>query len=487
MPPPANWLIFQSDNHARRFAGCYGHPAVRTPAIDRIGARGARFANAYTASPLCCPARAAIATGRFPHQTGFWDNATPYDGRVASWMHRLRDQGHRVDSIGKLHFRSSEDDNGWSHEIAPMHVLGGVGGLVGLLRWSDCEPARKAQWSLYAEESGAGDTKYQAYDEQIERLAIEWLRKRGRASGKPWCLYVSFVSPHPPFTVPQRLLDLYPPGSMPLPPAFGAAERPRHPALEHLRAKMGFREMDDADLLRRIAAAYCGLITFLDERIGAVLAAAEALGLLDRTHVLYTSDHGESAGAHGLFGKYTLLDPSAQVPLVWMGPGVAPGSACDRFVSHVDLFPTIVEEAGARLAQADADLPGASLRRALEAHAAPRPGFAEYHAAGSRSGAFMLIDGSLKLIYHVGMPAQLYDLASDPLETRDLAAERRAEVARLEALLRQRLDPEKVDRQAKEDQRRMAERHGGTEAILKRGEFAYTPPPGESTRLRPVP
>jgi choline-sulfatase len=486
MAAPANWLVFQSDNHAQGTSGCYGHPAVRTPAIDRIAARGARFDRAYTASPLCCPARAAIATGRFPHQTGFWDNATPYDGRVASWMHRLREQGHRVDSIGKLHFRSSEDDNGWTQEVAPMHVVGGVGGLVGLLRWSDCEPARKAQWSLYADESGAGETKYQAYDERIEHLAIDWLREHGRSAGKPWCLYVSFVSPHPPFTVPRRLLDLYPPGRMPLPAAFAPGERPRHPALEHLRAKMGFREMDDPDLLRRIAAAYCALTTFLDERVGAVLSAAEELGLLDRTHVLYTSDHGESLGAHGLFGKYTLLDPSARVPLVWMGPGIAPGTVCDRFASHVDLFPTIVEEAGARLGAAEADLPGLNLRRVLESRSPARAGFAEYHAAGSRAGAFMLIDGKLKLICHVGMPAQLYDLAADPDETRDLARERPDEVARLERALRQKVDPEAVDRRAKDDQRRMAERHGGTDAILKRGEFAYTPPPGEAAQLRPA-
>lgn len=482
----ANWIIFQSDNHAQRFNGCYGHPVVRTPAIDRIASRGTRFDRAYTASPLCCPARAAIATGRFPHQTGFWDNATPYDGRVASWMHRLRDQGHRVDSIGKLHFRSTEDDNGWSNEIAPMHVVGGVGGLIGLLRWSDSEPVRKAQWSLYAEETGAGETKYQAYDERIERLAIDWLKEHAQDAGKPWCLYVSFVSPHPPFTVPQRLLDQYRPEDMPLPPMFGPLQRPRHPALEHLRAKMGFKEMDDPALLQRIAAAYCALITFTDERIQAVLSAAEELGLLARTNVLYTSDHGESVGAHGLFGKYTLLDPSARVPLVWMGPGVPAGSVSEAFVSHVDLFPTIVEEAGARLAGEDADLPGIGLRRVLERRAPPRSGFAEYHAAGSRAGAFMLIDGPLKLIQHVGMPPQLYDLASDPDETKDLATERRADVNRLDALLRARVDPERVDRMAKEDQRRVAERNGGTEGILKRGEFAYTPPPGDATNLRPV-
>jgi choline-sulfatase len=114
MPAPANLLFLLSDNHNRALAGCYGHPKATTPHLDRIAASGVRFANAYSASPLCCPARAALATGRFPHQTGFFDNAIVYDGSTPSWMHRLREQGHHVASIGKLHFRSTEDDNGFS-------------------------------------------------------------------------------------------------------------------------------------------------------------------------------------------------------------------------------------------------------------------------------------------------------------------------------------------------------------------------------------
>ena len=90
MPAPANLLLFLSDNHNRALAGCYGHPKATTPNLDRIAASGVRFANAYSASPLCCPARAAIATGRFPHQTGFFDNAIVYDGSVPSWMPRPR-------------------------------------------------------------------------------------------------------------------------------------------------------------------------------------------------------------------------------------------------------------------------------------------------------------------------------------------------------------------------------------------------------------
>jgi choline-sulfatase len=124
MTEPRNLVYFQSDNHNRSYLGCYGHGLARTPVLDRMAGRGVRFANAYAASALCCPARASLATGRFPHQTGYWDNAIVYDGRVPSWMHRLRGQGHHVASVGKLHYRSGDDDNGFAEELLPMHILG---------------------------------------------------------------------------------------------------------------------------------------------------------------------------------------------------------------------------------------------------------------------------------------------------------------------------------------------------------------------------
>jgi choline-sulfatase len=484
MTTPRNWLFLQSDNHAQRYLGCYGHPLVRTPTLDRIAQLGTRYANAYCVSPLCCPARAAIATGRYPHDTGYWDNAIAYDGRVPSWMKRLREQGHEVVSIGKLHYRSTADDNGFSEEIAPMHIVGGVGGLVGLLRWNDREPERSGQWELYADESGVGTTKYQEYDANITRLAVEWLQRRRPASSRPWALYVSYTSPHPPFSVPRRLLDLFPEDSVPLPPGFDAGARASHPALEWVKRKMGFRDITDERMLRRVIAAYCALVTFLDEQLAAVMRAVEELGLLETTRIVYTSDHGESAGSHGLFGKYTLLDPSAKVPLLVMGQDVPRGAVSHDLVSHVDLYPTLLEGAGATLQPEDASLPGASLWKGVGGALRRRPVFAEYHAAASRNGSFMLRAGDTKLIHHVGMPAELYDLARDPDELHDVALVRAAVAARLEGALRRIVDPEAVDARAKAEQGAHAEAHGGTEAILRRGAFVYSPPPGVETEFR---
>jgi choline-sulfatase len=247
--------------------------------------------------------------------------------------------------------------------------------------------------------------------------------------------------------------------------------------------------MPDDDRLREIAAAYCALITHTDEQIGKVLAVAEELGLFESTRVLYTSDHGEAIGNHGLFGKWTLYEHSAAVPLIMMGADIPRGRVVGQLASHVDLFPTIVDSVGARLLGEDDTLPGQSLWPAIEGREAARPAFAEYHSSGSRNGAFMLRAGDWKLIYHVNEPDQLFDLASDPHETRDLielAAENEhvaQQAAALEAKLRAIVDPEAADRRAKADQLARAEQHGGIESIAATGYFTHTPTPGQSAEM----
>lgn len=485
MPAPANLLTFLSDNHNRALAGCYGHPQATTPNLDRIAASGARFANAYSASPLCCPARAAIATGRFPHQTGFFDNAIVYDGSVPSWMHRLRAQGHHVASIGKLHFRSAEDDNGFSEELLPMHILEGKGGIQTLLRGFDDERVNPGQFALYMERSGIGTAPYQSFDLKITEAALAWLEEHGRGQEKPWVLLVSYPSPHPPFSVPERLYRLHPEDQVTLPKHFRPEERAEHPALTHLRRIMQMGEITDEALVRKITAGYLGLIAHLDEQIGRVLARLEALGLMDDTRILYTSDHGDLAGAHGLLGKCCMYEGSIGVPLLISGPGVPAGRTVSQIASHVDLFPTIAACVGAELADEDRTLPGTSLWPAIMGHESPRTGFAEYHAVGSKSGVFMLREKNEKLVYYVGMPPQLFDLEVDPDEAHDLVKEGTGldRAKALEAKLRLICDPEEVDARAKASQRAWVDRWGGREAVAAEGFLVFTPPPGHDAEI----
>jgi choline-sulfatase len=481
-----NLIFFLAENHARHVAGCYGHPAVRTPNLDRLAARGTVFDNAYSASPICCPARASIATGLFPHQTGYWENSTAYDGRVPTWMHHLRDAGHEVTAIGKLHFRRTEDDNGFTEEILPMHIVGGIGGLLGLLRGSGEEPARAGNWEMYVTDLGAGETKYQEYDRKITAHAIDWLRRHRARSARPWVLCVNHISAHPPFRVPQRLLDLYPPADLPALVATQPGERPEHPAVRHLRRILAQRDTLDETTLKRVSAGYYALVTHLDEQIGQVLAAAEDAGLLGATRIVYSSDHGDSFGHHYILGKFNLYERSVGVPLLMAGPGVPAGRRLSEIVSHVDLFPTLLEALGQGGNAANGH--GRSLWRTLEGGAPARTGFAEYHGLGSLNASYMLRRGDWKLVYHVGMPAQLFNLRDDPDELNDVAEDAaRAQVrAQLECALRALLDPEATDTRAKAEQRAKAAEFGGTAAILKRGGIPYTPPPGTTPEFLPV-
>ncbi len=486
MPQPTNLILFMADNHFRDYAGCYGHPVAQTPTIDRIAAAGVRFARAYAASAVCCPARAAIATGRFPHQTGYWDNSLVYDGKVPSWHRRLREQGHTVTSIGKLHYLEEGPDYGFTESQIPMHIVESRGALFGLLRATpDGEHARPSPRLQYSRTGIGDDSDYVVYDREITQKSIAWLNDHAAASDKPWVLFVSYTAPHPPFVVPQRLMDLYPPEAMPLPPQFRAGEQPTHPAVEHIRRIHDLEGLATEDFVRRTVAGYCALITHMDEQIGAVMKVAEDLGVLETTRVLYTSDHGEAAGHHGLFAKSIVYDHSISVPFVMAGPGIEPGGVVDQIVNHVDLFPTIVETVGGKLESEDGDLMGVSLWPAIVGDEADRFGFSEYHGHGSKTGMFAFRRGRYKLLYFVDMPVQVFDLEADPGETNDISGsdEGRRQAAALEAELRTILDPEAVDRRAKADQLAQIERMGGIEACLSKGNYLNNPVPGKEPEL----
>jgi choline-sulfatase len=485
MTEPKNLIIFLSDNHARSMLGAAGHPTVQTPNLDRIASAGARFTNAYCASPLCCPSRASIATGRYPHETGYWDNSLAYDGIVPTWQQRVRDSGHHVASIGKLHYRSGDVDNGFSEEIIPLHIVDGKGALIALLRATpEGMPPRKGHKKIY-EQSGIGQADYQIYDQEITNHAIEWLEKHGTAHDKPWILLVSYASPHPPFTVPERFWNLYPLDKVPMPVQWRKADQPQHPAVQYLSWMNSFDDEFEEDFIRRVVAGYCGLISVVDEQVGTVLKAAESLSLMDDTRLIYTSDHGEAAGHHGIMGKANHYEHALGIPLLVSGADVPPSKVVDQISSQVDLFPTIAEAVGVPLKDEDQTLPGISLWPAITGESEERPAFAEHHAMGARNAGFAYRRGHHKLIYHVGMPRQLFDLQADPMEERDLLLEDNEHpiADQLEAELSAIVDPVDIDRKAKTDQIAHMEKFGGIEEVAKAGVFSASPIPGKKVEL----
>lgn len=282
---PTNLVVILSDEHNKRITGCYGHPMIRTPHLDRLANRGTRFTSAYTNCPICVPARASFATGRYVHETRCWDNAIAYNGVPPSWGHRLMAQGHRVTSIGKLHYKESNPkSNGFDEEILPLHIVAGVGDLLGLIR--DELPLRPGSAKL-GPEAGRGESEYTQYDRQIADATCRWLEARAAQRGdKPWILYVGFVSPHFPLIAPAEFYDMYDGQDVPWPLMYDAAERPRHPFTDAMRKCLSYDDNFDAAMVRRAITAYFGLVSFLDDNVGRILASLESTGLAASTRVM---------------------------------------------------------------------------------------------------------------------------------------------------------------------------------------------------------
>jgi len=474
-----NLLFIMSDEHSRRVLGCHGHPMIATPNLDRLASRGVRFTDAYCNSPICVPSRASFQTGRYVHEIGFWDNANPYDGSVPSWAHRLKAAGHRVESIGKLHFRSAEDDNGFSREHMPLHVVDGIGDPIGMLRHPP--PPRRAALRLAAD-AGPGDSSYQGYDDRITLAAESWLTERAKAKAeKPWVLFVSLVCPHFPLIARPRWYNLYAEDKVPWPNLYAKSERPTHPYLEAMRACQIYDQgFDDPGKVRKAIAAYYGLVSFVDHNVGRLLQCLDDNDLTATTRVIYTSDHGDNLGSRGLWGKSNMYEEAAGVPLIMAGPEVPSNVVCREPVSLVDCYPTIIACVGQQRHHDDALLPGAPLLDIAAGRCLERTVMSEYHAAGAVTGAFMIRKGKFKFVYYVGLPPQLFDLEADPYETRDLAplGGHAGLLADCEAALRQVVDPERVDAQARKDQAARIAKLGGREAILAKGSFGHSPVPG---------
>ncbi|HJZ33039.1 MAG TPA: sulfatase-like hydrolase/transferase [Hyphomicrobiaceae bacterium] len=476
---PANLVVIMSDEHHPRAMGIAGHAFVVTPNLDRLARRGTRFDAATCNSPICVPSRASFATGRYVHELGTWDNAIAYDGSVPGWGHALQRTRHRVDSIGKLHYRNTEDPVGFDHQYHPMHIYGGHGMVWGALRDGSTDFSDRAYAML--DPIGPGTSKYNIYDDRIASEAERWIeRAAGERSERPWVLFVGFVAPHFPLTVPEEILKLYPTASMPLPRLHPNRGHPRHPWLE---ASHRIHPVDDGldEQRRRLATAcYYGLCTWVDRQVGRVIDALDRSGLSDTTRIIYTSDHGDNIGARGIWGKSTHYEDAVGVPMIVAGPDVTRGHVCRTPVSLVDLAPTILDAVGEDPYGWAENLPGRSLLEIGEQpDDATRTVFSEYHAFASPSAAFMLRNGRFKYNYYVGYPAELFDLAADPGEERNLAdtAEHAPVVAQFEQKLRALLDPEATDARAKADQAALIARFGGPAAARNVGAPGATPAP----------
>lgn len=467
-----------SDEHQSRLLGCANHNIISTPNLDKLASRGTRFANAYTPSPICVPARASFATGQYAHTNRLWDNAMPYTGDIPGWGHALQTKGIPVESIGKLHYRQQEDEDGFDEKHLAMMVVDGIGMVWASVRRENERRINTGPDRMLGNYIGPGTSKYTEYDAAVTERAIQWLKAvADHQINKPWCLYVGLVAPHFPLVVPQEWFDMYPTDRFPdvkLHPKDGYT---RHPWVEKQNDFMD-NESKFKDSHERAAAvsAYYGLVSWMDHNVGLIMSALEEAGLADSTDIIYTSDHGDNIGARGLWGKSNHYEEAVAVPLIFSGSDM-PVGVCDTPVSLIDLAPTIVDHFDTELAH---KVPGESLFDVMrEPHDSERVVFSEYHAAGATSGAFMLRKGSWKYIYYVGFEPELFNLEKDPEEIENLSGV--ASCSEKQAELHQELlnicDPELTNQQAFADQDAMIASFGGREVAMKLGAPGATPAP----------
>ncbi|WP_075996680.1 sulfatase-like hydrolase/transferase [Salaquimonas pukyongi] len=467
-----NVIVIMTDELRRDALGCYGSPIARTPTIDALAANGLVFDACYTPSPICVPARASIATGRYVHETRCWSNALPYRGKPESWHHRLRDAGFHTVSVGKLHFRGAQDDNGFSQEIEPVYVRDGQGWIHGLLRERDdlFDP------SSFAEHIGPGDDPYTDYDEKVCANAVEWITNRGNRKDNNWCMFLSFLRPHYPLTCPPRFYEQFDPEKMPMPIPADPASGAGHPVLEWMRKSCNYDAPFD-DAMRRVAiASYHGLCSFVDNMVAQVLTALEASGMAQDTAIIFTSDHGECLGDRGFWTKMVMYEEAVTVPMIIAGAGVKKGRVLQP-VSLIDLYPTILELAG--VPAEPQTIPHHARSLLKSGVEGDRPVLSEYHDYGAQTAMFMLRQGCWKLVCYPGFPSQLFNLESDPGERRELSgdAEHSGILSNMTETLHTMIDPEAVNRLAFKDQADRIAELGGRDAILNTQNFDHTPAP----------
>ncbi|HEX9063735.1 MAG TPA: choline-sulfatase [Streptosporangiaceae bacterium] len=476
-------LLVMADQLAPSALPVYGHPLTKTPAISALAGSGVVFDAAYTASPLCAPARASLLTGLLPSRTGVYDNAAEFGAAIPTFAHHLRSAGYRTVLAGKMHFCGPDQLHGFEERLTTDIYPADFG-------WTPdwAHPERRPDW--YHDMSSvltAGPclrSNQLDFDEEVsfaaERSLFAHLRSR---DPRPFCYVVSFTHPHDPFTISQPWWDLYDGADIPMPGT--GRQAPLHPREQRLRA------MYQADAVpvtqAQVAAArraYFGAVSYVDDRIGRLLRILEATGRIGNTVVIVTSDHGEMLGEHGAWYKMSCYENSIRVPLIVSGPRwFKPGRVAEP-VSAMDLMPTLTE-LGAQTGSepVTGPLDGRSLLPLLTGTAGRPDGAesppvaAEYLAEGAIAPIVMLRSGRYKFVHSPGDPDQLFDLAADPGEQTDLAADPAAAavVAGFRDQVAERWDLARLDEQVRLSQRQR-QAVGAALGTGTRQHWDYAPP-----------
>jgi arylsulfatase A-like enzyme len=478
-----NFLFFVTDQHRADYLGCAGHPIVRTPNIDAIAARGVRFDNFHVATPVCMPNRASLLTGRFPSAHGLRYNGGVLSYRASTFTQVLRAGGYRTAMIGKSHVQpmtefpaeeradpaalgpiteSWEDDReDYDHETPeryrgadpyrfrlPYYGYDHVDMVTG--HGHNCD-GHYAQWlrsktaDADALRNPANQLPHHYSCPQAVRTAVpeelyptSFIRDRAidfiegtKNDDKPFFAFVSFPDPHHPFTPPGKYWDMYDPNDFAVRLPYEAHKNPIPPMrwlherwLDGKRVAGGQEAfMADERELKEAMALSCGMITMIDDAIGAIMAALERSGKAQDTVIVFNSDHGDYLGDFNLLLKGALMLRSINnVSFIWADPQAKAGALSHALASTVDIAPTIIERAGLK---PYFGVQGRSLLGNLDGSSKLRDALVIEHQDNMTRMGFkepcmvrtLLVEGYRLTIYKGESWGELYDHSLDPDET----------------------------------------------------------------------
>jgi choline-sulfatase len=336
-PRHPNVLFLISDQHQRAASGIYGHSEVKTPNVDAIGAQSTRFNRAYCQSPVCVPARGSLITGVYPHRHGakILDDPLPEDARTIA--HFFREQGYVTGAIGKMHFVDESLKHGFNYRLHE-------GDFLATLSGDDRRRLRQDHGTADAVEGRASGLEPRFFqDNYFADKTVEFLRQN---RSRPFLLFSSVILPHTPLTPHRDFFDLYRDRTLTLPKRSESELQSGFEGnLIRARERNWYQQSDQA--LAQSLRGYYGNVSQADSYIGRVYKALHDLGLEQDTIVVYTSDHGEMAGAHRMWTKHNMYEQSVGVPLLISFPGRVPTNAQrNELTEQVDLLPTVAELAG---------------------------------------------------------------------------------------------------------------------------------------------
>ena len=440
MATPPNFLILMADQLTALALKAYGGATARTPAIDALADAGVVFESFYCNSPLCAPSRFSMLAGQLPSRIGGYDNASEFPAQVPTFAHYLRAAGYQTVLSGKMHFCGPDQLHGFEERLTTDIYPSDFGWTPDWTRFDE-RPGWYHTMDSVLQAGSCVRTNQIDFDDEVVTAARQKLFDLARSSDRrPFCLVVSMTHPHDPYVVPQAYWDRYRDEDI-TPPQVSDLAGAGDPHARRLRHVIGLDlAKPNAAQVHAARRAYYGAVSYVDDQFGMLVATLRQAALDANTVIVVIADHGDMLGERGLWYKMNFYEPACRIPLIVHAPGRFAPRRVAASASLLDLLPTLAEIAGEGTPPSyAAPLDGRSLLEDLEGGRRAGEVIGEYLAEGAIAPMVMIRRGAYKFVHSPVDPDQLYDVAADPTEVRNLAArpegaalaaEFRAEIAR---------------------------------------------------------